>query len=106
MAWETRSGSGRYYTRSKRVAGRIVREYVGQGPIAELANQMDVDERLERDAIREAFEAVQRRDSELDQNLDSFVNLSNAIASGLLILAGYHQHKRGNWRKRNEQNQE
>ena len=102
MAWEARSGTSRYYTRSKRVNGRIVREYVGQGPIAELAHQIDIGERLEREAKRKTFKAIQSRDSELDEKLDSFVNLSNAIASGLLILAGYHRHKRGNWRMRNE----
>lgn len=106
MAWETRSGSGRYYTRSQRVNGRIVREYVGQGPIAEFVHQMDIEERLERDATRKAFEAVQCRDAERDKQLDSFIELSEAVASGLLILAGYHLHKHGNWRKRNEQNQE
>jgi len=79
-----------------------VREYIGQGPIAELAHQMDVEERLEREAERKAFEAVQRRDAELDRTLDSFVELSNAVTSGLLILAGYHQHKRGNWRMSHE----
>ena len=79
-----------------------MREYVGQGTIAELVHQMDVEERLEREAERKAFEAVQLRDAEFDRKLDSFVNLSNAVTSGLLILAGYHQHKRGNWRVSNE----
>ncbi len=102
MAWENRSGSGRYYTRSRRVSGRIVREYVGQGPIAELAHRTDVEERLERESERNAYQAVQRRDTELDQKLDSFLDLSNAVVSGLLILTGYHQHKRGNWRMSHE----
>ncbi len=106
MAWETRSGSGRYYTRSQRVNGRIVREYVGQGPLAEWAHQTDMNDRLERDEKRNDFDAVRGRDAELDGKLDSFIELSEAVASGLLILAGYHQHKRGNWRKRNEQNRE
>lgn len=103
MAWEHRSGSGRYYTRSRRVSGRIVREYVGQGPIAESAHQMDVEDRLKCEAERKAFEAVQLHDVEFDRKLDSFVELSKAVTSGLLILAGYHQHKRGNWRMSNEQ---
>ena len=106
MAWETRTGSGHYYTRSKRANGRIVREYIGKGPIAEFVHQMDIEERLERDATRKAFEAVQCLDAELDRKLDLFIELSEAVACGFLIVAGYHQHKRGDWRKRNEQNQE
>ena len=84
----------------------MVREYVGQGPIAELAHQMDINDRLERDEKRNDFGAVRGRDAELDGKLDSCIELSEAVASGLLIVAGYHQHKRGNWRKRNERCQE
>jgi hypothetical protein len=103
MGWESRAGTGRYYTRSMRVNGRIVREYIGTGPVAELAYQMDVDQRLERELERKAFEAVQNRDNALDAKLDEFSELAETLSRGLLIAAGYHQHKRGQWRKRREQ---
>ena len=38
MSWEKRGNNGRrYYTRSKRSSGKITREYVGTGELADMA---------------------------------------------------------------------
>lgn len=52
MGWEKRKGGGRYYTRSRRVRGRVRREYVPLD-IAHIVAELDAEERLEREYQRE-----------------------------------------------------
>ena len=42
--WEKRERGGLYYTRSRKVHGRVVREYVGGDALGELAALMDAQE--------------------------------------------------------------
>ena len=65
MGWDR----GKYYSRSKKVNGRVKREYVGKGELAELLAQIDAAERDRREAERETQSWVDgggsRRTSEL-----------------------------------------
>jgi hypothetical protein len=100
MTWETRERGGRYYTRSKKVNGRVVREYIGTGRVAELVAQMDALERRKRrlDALDLRDEKAELAD--LDARLDELDDLAELLARAALLAAGFHQHKRGEWRKR------
>ena len=103
MAWETRARGGQYYTRSVRRDGRICREYIGTGPVAETIAAVDLMERSRRQAEHRAL-AVDRQASltveeavmELDRAVETLARLE-------LVCAGFHQHHRGQWRKRREQ---
>jgi len=99
MAWETRKRGGRYYTRSRRVNGRVVREYVGTGPVAELEALLDEEEREGRLARRRAW---QQQCGEATHVLDVLTVLdttSRQVVADTLSDEGFHLHK-GQWRRR------
>ncbi len=98
MAWESR-GTGQYYYRKRKVGGRVVAEYVGNGLYAHLAQLQDDAERIEAQERRQAWQAVVDADKELDAQLDHVTELVNAYAGALMLASGYYQHRR-QWRKK------
>jgi hypothetical protein len=100
MAWERGKGGGRYYTRTKRVGGRFVREYFGRGPRAEQAAAEDARRRAERRAQAEALGAEQRRYADAVGPLLELCRLSDLLVRATLTSVGYHQHDRGAWRRK------
>jgi hypothetical protein len=94
VGWERQ---GRYYYRTRKAGGRVLREYVGAGPAAELAARLDALEREEREAER----AAERAEPEaLDAPLDELDGLADLLAHAGLLAAGFGQHHRGEWRRR------
>ncbi len=98
--WERRERGGLYYTRSRKENVRVVREYVGAGPVAELAAEMDRLERLEREEEAEARREERERLDALAAPVGELCEAAEFLARAALVAAGYRQHKRGEWRKR------
>lgn len=100
MGWETRGGRGAYYTRSKRVNGRVRREYVGGGIHGERAALIDAARRAHRETERAAWQA-ERDAADLLAGLvaDHGVTV-DGIARAALVASGFRQHHRGEWRRR------
>jgi hypothetical protein len=98
VGWEKRERGGRYYTRSRRVGGRVLREYVGGGLAGEMAAEAD---RMERER-REAEERRQKRELErLEALAAPVLEVSEAaeiLARAHLVAAGCHRHK-GEYRR-------
>ncbi len=99
MGWERRKRGGLYYTRSRKVRGRVVREYVGGGLLGQFAAASDAERRAEVKARAEAWHAERAHLESADISMDMFFEASEAAARGSLLLAGYHRHHRGEWRK-------
>jgi hypothetical protein len=91
MAWER----GYYYWVHK-VNGRVVREYVGAGRVAELTAELDASEREQR-----RLGALARRDTmaaldDLAAGPEALVQWADLLTRAALVAAGYRQHKRRN----------
>ena len=99
MAWERRKRGGLYYTRSRKVGGRVIREYVGGGLTGHLAAQMDDNERMDRKSRAEKMRAELSHFEAIDTQVALLFDFAEALAQGSLMLAGYHRHHRGEWRK-------
>lgn len=100
MAWE----KGRYYTRSRKVNGRVIREYLGGGAVGELAAQLDVIEREQREYEREAWRVERKGIEEFDETIAKVCQMADMIARAAMLAAGFHRH-RGEWRRRRVQNE-
>jgi hypothetical protein len=101
MGWDRRG----YYYHVRKVNGRVVREYVGAGRVAQLAAQLDDINRQERDMERERRRKERAELDALDASLNDLNNLADLLARAALLAAGNHQHKRGEWRKRRDHRQ-
>lgn len=100
MAWQ-----GNYYYRVRKMNGRVHREYVGTGQVAELAAQLDALEREHRQDEAQALRQEKAELAALDAEVKALAEWSDLLARAALLAAGYHQHKRGEWRKRRERDE-
>ena len=99
MSWENRERGGRYYTRSRKVDGRVVREYVGSGLIGELAARFDEAEREKRkiDAARARLERV--RVEALVAPVVELCEVAEVLCHAAFVDGGYRRYQ-GKWRRK------
>jgi hypothetical protein len=98
VAWEEGERGGRYYTRSRREGGRVVREYVGGGPAGELAAEEDRIRREMAEKQREREKEEMERLRALAAPVFELSEAAEILAHAHLIAAGYHRHK-GEYRR-------
>lgn len=96
MGWDKQL----YYTRSIRKNGRITREYVGGGQIGHLAARFDLLARQARKSKRAEFVAEREGIYAIEAPVEEFSEMTDDILRAVLLAAGFHQHKRGEWRKK------
>src|SRR5690348_4950568 len=89
-----------YFYRSVRRGGRVTSEYVASGIDAQLIAALEADDRDNRRSDREEARAERWEADDLERALDEMAGRARALARDALTAAGYHQHHRGEWRKR------
>ena len=99
MGWEQRR-SRSYYYRSVRSEGRVTKEYLGSGPAADMAATIDARQREQRTARRRRAAEERARWADLERPTSELDDLADRLAAAALLLAGYHRHDRGEWRRR------
>jgi hypothetical protein len=88
MGWKSRSGHGRYCSLSHKVDGRMVREYVDTGRLAELAARQDAEARAERLAKREWLQAEVTRWAAVAAPVELVSHLLDGLTAATLIATG------------------
>ena len=100
MAWERR-GNNLYYYRSVRDGGRVRKEYVGAGEIAELVAQADETIRRSHQAKAEREREDLERARALASAAEELDAVAEALARAEMVAAGYRRHK-GEWRRKRD----
>jgi hypothetical protein len=99
VAWERRGGR-RYYYRSVRRGGRVMKEYVGSGGLAEATARLDEQDRKRQEVEAQARQEEVRRMESLEAPIRELCEATETLVRAALIAAGYRQHNRGEWRLR------
>jgi hypothetical protein len=87
-----------YLYRSVRRGGRVTTEYRASGEVALLIARMETIERDEQDFERWQGREERKRFDDLERALDDLAEQARTLARDALERAGYHQHRRGEWR--------
>jgi hypothetical protein len=95
MSWR-----GPYYYQARKIGGRVVTQYIGRGKIGELVALGDALDRQEREQERNNFLAWKENLADLDEPLEELNDVVDKLAHAALLAAGFHQHRRGEWRKK------
>jgi hypothetical protein len=95
MGWD----KGRYYARSTKVNGRVVREYLGRGAAAEAAAQADEERRALRAGSAAAWKQEKAALRARQAEINALCSGADLLARAALLAAGFHQHKR-QWRRK------
>jgi hypothetical protein len=92
MGWERRAQHREsYYYVAQKVGGKVVKTYIGRGPLAELAAAHDAAVKAERRASIAAVRNMATLMAPADSALRTLAHVCELLAAANLAAAGYHR---------------
>jgi hypothetical protein len=102
MGWEKRDRGGLYYTRSKKIGGRVVREYVGGGILGHIAALQDAQESRRREEEAALWNEERDKLEALVAPVEDLCEVAEILYRAALLTAGFRRHQRGGWRRKRD----
>jgi hypothetical protein len=102
LPWTKKPNDRRYYVRLTKRGGQKQFTYFGKGPAAEAAAAEDAKKRAEQLALNRCRKEDNQAWQQATQPLDQLAAFANTLMKGALVAGGYHQHDRGEWRRKRE----
>src|SRR5215218_2979239 len=102
MGWEKRDRGSLYYTRTRKVGGRVVREYVGGGLLGDIAALQDAQQRRRREQEAVLWKEERDRLEALVAPVEQLCEATEILYRAALLSAGFRRHQRGEWRRKRE----
>jgi hypothetical protein len=99
MGWQRR-GAKSYFYFTRRVGKGFRCDFIGGGDVGEVAASLIFLAREERREVRARRRAARDRERMLLRDLQQFISLADLLTRATLLVAGFHRHDRGSWRKR------
>lgn len=96
---ENRNG---YFYRKVWANGTCYSIYVGMGDDVELMAMQEEQERQAQREEREAWRRLMEREQAVDAGIDDIGAALGALVDAMLLVGGYRQHNRGEWRKQRD----
>jgi hypothetical protein len=102
MAWEKRGASSYYYRSVRDPDGRVRRLYLGSehSRAAQSAALEDEERRAQRQTDRADRRAERELQEAAEAPLRQLCEQTDMLMKAALLVAGFHQHDRSNWRKK------